>query len=284
MKDKLKEITFKTLKQAQEGEEVILPSQYDKLFRENAKTLEVDLDCEVSMKEFIESEMQNVSRIAEKTAESVRSLEENTQKAKTAIQENNLDLLEIVNKDIVNMQKEMQKLKKELYEDALTKAKNRKWFLEEFLANRTFRSSGILSFIDLNKFKIINDTYGHIIGDRVLKYVVHFLKKEFEKQKVEIIRYAGDEFLVIFKTETLDVANQTMQFLQSKISKRVLNAGEHKIKTGFSFGCVEFNVKDSFDNIIEQADEAMYENKKAIKEAEAKELENAEKLKLEGIV
>jgi diguanylate cyclase len=284
MKDKLKEITFKTLKQAQEGEEVILPSQYDKLFRENAKTLEVDLDCEVSMKEFIESEMQNVSRIAEKTAESVRSLEENTQKAKTAIQENNLDLLEIVNKDIVNMQKEMQKLKKELYEDALTKAKNRKWFLEEFLANRTFRSSGILSFIDLNKFKIINDTYGHIIGDRVLKYVVHFLKKEFEKQKVEIIRYAGDEFLVIFKTETLDVANQTMQFLQSKISKRVLNAGEHKIKTGFSFGCVEFNVKDSFDNIIEQADEAMYENKKAIKEAEAKELENAEKLKLEGVV
>jgi diguanylate cyclase len=284
MKDKLKEITFKTLKQAQEGEEVILPSQYDKLFRENAKTLEVDLDCEVSMKEFIESEMQNVSRIAEKTAESVRSLEENTQKAKTAIQENNLDLLEIVNKDILNMQKEMQKLKKELYEDALTKAKNRKWFLEEFLANRTFRSSGILSFIDLNKFKIINDTYGHIIGDRVLKYVVHFLKKEFEKQKVEIIRYAGDEFLVIFKTETLDVANQTMQFLQSKISKRVLNAGEHKIKTGFSFGCVEFNVKDSFDNIIEQADEAMYENKKAIKEAEAKELENAEKLKLEGVV
>jgi diguanylate cyclase len=284
MKDKLKEITFKTLKQAQEGEEVILPSQYDKLFRENAKTLEVDLDCEVSMKEFIESEMQNVSRIAEKTAESVRSLEENTQKAKTAIQENNLDLLEIVNKDIVNMQKEMQKLKKELYEDALTKAKNRKWFLEEFLANRTFRSSGILSFIDLNKFKIINDTYGHIIGDRVLKYVVHFLKKEFEKQKVEIIRYAGDEFLVIFKTETLDIANQTMQFLQSKISKRVLNAGEHKIKTGFSFGCVEFNVKDSFDNIIEQADEAMYENKKAIKEAEAKELENAEKLKLEGVV
>jgi diguanylate cyclase len=284
MKDKLKEITFKTLKQAQEGEEVILPSQYDKLFRENAKTLEVDLDCEVSMKEFIESEMQNVSRIAEKTAESVRSLEENTQKAKTAIQENNLDLLEIVNKDIVNMQKEMQKLKKELYEDALTKAKNRKWFLEEFLANRTFRSSGILSFIDLNKFKIVNDTYGHIIGDRVLKYVVHFLKKEFEKQKVEIIRYAGDEFLVIFKTETLDIANQTMQFLQSKISKRVLNAGEHKIKTGFSFGCVEFNVKDSFDNIIEQADEAMYENKKAIKEAEAKELENAEKLKLEGVV
>jgi diguanylate cyclase len=284
MKDKLKEITFKTLKQAQEGEEVILPSQYDKLFRENAKTLEVDLDCEVSMKEFIESEMQNVSRIAEKTAESVRSLEENTQKAKTAIQENNLDLLEIVNKDILNMQKEMQKLKKELYEDALTKAKNRKWFLEEFLANRTFRSSGILSFIDLNKFKIINDTYGHIIGDRVLKYVVHFLKKEFEKQKVEIIRYAGDEFLVIFKTETLDIANQTMQFLQSKISKRVLNAGEHKIKTGFSFGCVEFNVKDSFDNIIEQADEAMYENKKAIKEAEAKELENAEKLKLEGVV
>jgi GGDEF domain-containing protein len=75
-----------------------------------------------------------------------------------------------------------------------------------------------------------------------------------------------------------------MQFLQSKISKRVLNAGEHKIKTGFSFGCVEFNVKDSFDNIIEQADEAMYENKKAIKEAEAKELENAEKLKLEGVV
>jgi diguanylate cyclase len=284
MKDKLKEITFKTLKQAQEGEEVILPSQYDKLFRENAKTLEVDLDCEVSMKEFIESEMQNVSRIAEKTAESVRSLEENTQKAKTAIQENNLDLLEIVNKDILNMQKEMQKLKKELYEDALTKAKNRKWFLEEFLANRTFRSSGILSFIDLNKFKIVNDTYGHIIGDRVLKYVVHFLKKEFEKQKVEIIRYAGDEFLVIFKTETLDIANQTMQFLQSKISKRVLNAGEHKIKTGFSFGCVEFNVKDSFDNIIEQADEAMYENKKAIKEAEAKELENAEKLKLEGVV
>jgi diguanylate cyclase len=269
MKDKLKEITFQTLKQAQDGEEIILPSTYDTMFRNNAKIMEIDLDDEISMKDFIETEMQNVSRIAERTAESVKSLEENTQKAKNAIKEQDLELLDVVNQDIINMQKEMAKLKKELFEDALTKAKNRKWFLEEFLKEKTFRSSGTLVFIDLNKFKIINDTYGHIIGDRVLKYVVHFLKKELEGQKVEIIRYAGDEFLVLFKTATFDTVQETMTFLQDKISRRVLNAGEYKISTGFSFGCVRFNVHDKFDHIIEVADEAMYANKKAIKEAEA---------------
>jgi diguanylate cyclase (GGDEF)-like protein len=280
VKDKLKEVTFQTLKQLRDSGDIVLPAQYDQAFRENAKNLEVDLNDESFAQDFLNVEMSSLTHITEKTAESIKSLEENTKKAKCAIEENNLDLLAIVNQDIVTMQKEMLKLKKELYEDPLTKAKNRKWLAEEFLKEKKFKSSGILSFIDLNKFKIINDTYGHIIGDRVLKYTVHFLKKELEGQKVEVVRYAGDEFIVLFRTGNLTDTTEIMTCIQTRISKRILNAGEHKIKTGFSFGCIGFKPNDEFDEIIEKADEAMYANKKAIKEAEAE----LERLKEQGLV
>ena len=264
MNDKLKEITFKTLKDIKEGE-VVLPSQYDKAFRKNAKELEIDLDDEEFAKDFLGSEIDSISRIAEKTAENVKSLEENTQKAQEAIKSQDMDMLASVNEDMFKMQKEMQKLKKELYEDPLTKAKNRKWLSEEFLNNKCFKSSGVLSFIDLNKFKVINDTYGHIIGDRVLKYHVHFYKKELDGQNVEVMRYAGDEFVILFKTGNIKICSEKMKTIQQNISKRILNAGEHKIKTGFSFGCIEFNPNDKFDKIIEKADEEMYKNKEALK-------------------
>ena len=68
------------------------------------------------------------------------------------------------------------------------------WLL---LDDGKFQNDGKMAFIDLNKFKIINDTHGHLLGDLVLKYLVKFLQKELAYEGVNVMRYAGDEFMVL---------------------------------------------------------------------------------------
>ncbi len=64
-----------------------------------------------------------------------------------------------------------------------------------------------MAFIDLNKFKIINDTHGHLLGDLVLKYLVKFLQKELAYEGVNVMRYAGDEFMVLFSASAVKRLN-----------------------------------------------------------------------------
>lgn len=264
MSNILKEVTYLTVKDLKK-EDIVLPSTYSNTFEANAKVLEVDFNNKGLILKDLEQDINYVHKIVDKTIENLDTLRNSTSKAQKAIQEKDEISLDEVTQELSKMQEEINFLKKELFSDSLTQAHNRKWFSDIFLLDDKFKQNGTLIFIDIDKFKNINDNFGHLLGDQVLKYLVMFLKKELNYPGVNIIRYAGDEFMIVFPEISSSKFNiqDLMIITQSKLARQKLKSGKvSKLKFSFSYGLVEFKINDDLVDIIEKADEKMYKNKK----------------------
>lgn len=263
MSERLKEITYLTIKNLKNND-IILPGDYSKIFGKVAKELNIDIHDIISMNEMIESSTSHIDEIVEKTNESLTQIHSSTKKAQTAIFNKDNKSLEEINEELSLMQKQINFLQKELFSDTLTGAYNRKWFSDFYLKKDKFQKNGKLAFLDLDKFKNINDTYGHLIGDQVLKYLVKFLKTKLDFPSINIVRYAGDEFLILFGDEITNQMNveDKMNDIQIKLSKQKLKSAKiDKLQFSFSYGMVEFKESDDVSDILAQADSLMYENK-----------------------
>lgn len=173
-------------------------------------------------------------------------------------------------------EKEENKYKKELefvsQHDELTGLLNRRQFfsLWEKLRYRSDRENKVVALlaIDLNKFKSINDTYGHDAGDLVLQKVAENLLKSTRKEDL-VARFGGDEFAVAIGF--LDKNSQTLRFLE-RIAKNfkeplvyVDEGIEHRIDISCSIGITLHTSKDrlyDLEALMRQADRAMYTAKK----------------------
>ncbi|SHJ29401.1 diguanylate cyclase (GGDEF) domain-containing protein [Dethiosulfatibacter aminovorans DSM 17477] len=118
-----------------------------------------------------------------------------------------------------------------------------------------------LVMLDLNHFKSINDTYGHLSGDTALQVFSVSLKKHFKKAKV-VGRYAGDEFILILE----DVKCDDIEISLKKVEKELgclHESGEIEFPITFSYGCFEHKPDTdlSYEDIINLVDKRMYENK-----------------------
>lgn len=263
MGNKLKEITYLTVKHLKNNE-IILPNEYSNKFASFAKELEVDITNDDVVLKDLQQNCDRVEKIVKSTSQSLDTIQNSTKKAQVAIVNKDEKTLGDVNKELEQMQKQINFLQKELFSDSLTGAYNRKWFADYYLSDERFQNSGVLAFIDLNKFKIINDTYGHLIGDQVLKYLVKFLKTNLNHDGIDIVRYAGDEFVVLFSeelTKNMNV-NELILNAQKKLSAQKLKSAKIKdLQFSFSYGLVNFEKNDNIERILEIADELMYKNK-----------------------
>jgi diguanylate cyclase (GGDEF)-like protein len=157
-------------------------------------------------------------------------------------------------------------LREQAIRDPLTGVYNRR-YLTEFLENEVARSKrynhpiGFL-IIDVDKFKIINDTYGHQTGDRVLKAVAAFLLQEV-RQVDTVVRYGGDEFLIVMPEIT---ATETI--VKDRIEKALLRWNENNELFGFpvslSIGCTRWDPDSSetVEQSLKNADQKMYWDKR----------------------
>lgn len=266
----LKEVTFNTLKYFK-TDEIILPGDYSKKFEENAKKLSINLeDQDIILKE-LSLDKDKLDSIVKETNNNLTTLNNSTKKAQSAITNKDENAIALVQNDIATMQKQIEFLQKELFTDSLTKAYNRKWFSDYYLQNDHFPSDGYMVFIDLNDFKYINDNFGHIVGDMVLRYLSNYLQTELKEiAENYVVRYAGDEFIVIFEKESVSIdLEKRFEELQISLIKRKLKPKKGNNTASFSFtfsfGLTEFKKSDDFARIIEIADEKMYENKKKVK-------------------
>jgi diguanylate cyclase (GGDEF)-like protein len=245
---------------------IVTPSIYSSLFSKNAKAHNQSFDDECNLsKEILQNECAFLSDMQKKTGENASRLTQHTKDAISAIKTKNEELLDTVLKETETLKNEIEKLRSFVYQDELTHTYNRKWLHDNFLDNEdiNFTQDGLLVLLDLNYFKIINDTHGHVIGDKVLIFMAKHLKTLCSNT----IRYGGDEFLLIFPSHTnIDKTLLNLENLREHIIKTKLKAHNEMFTLSFSFGVTPFNENMTLSEAIENADREMYKDKLKIKE------------------
>lgn len=126
------------------------------------------------------------------------------------------------------------------------------------------RKNSSLSFamIDVDRFKLINDTYGHPVGDQVLLALARVLQQRLRNSDL-VGRYGGEEFAVILSDVALERAEQIMEQLREDFSKVVFNVGDTNFSCTFSCGVASFPQRDDMETLREAADKALYQAKHA---------------------
>jgi len=145
--------------------------------------------------------------------------------------------------------------------DKLTQAYNRAKFDEiiEREIERSWRHNRPLSLLmfDIDHFKQVNDTYGHAVGDCVLKTMAELVRKNMRKIDC-FVRWGGEEFMIIASETDLKTAGNTAERIRKIIeSYRFDEAG----KITVSFGVTQFGKDDTVDTFVKRADDALYKAK-----------------------
>ena len=117
--------------------------------------------------------------------------------------------------------------------------------------------STILAVLDIDKFKNVNDTYGHSVGDKVIKEFSNICKSSLRSND-RIYRYGGEEFVIIFNTITIELAKIALERIKEKVKGHVFSEG---FNVSFSAGLCELTSPTLIEECIEQADNALYKAK-----------------------
>ncbi|SEA73948.1 diguanylate cyclase (GGDEF) domain-containing protein [Oribacterium sp. KHPX15] len=149
-------------------------------------------------------------------------------------------------------------LGKEAREDKITGLRNRFGLKDDY--QKLVSHEICIIMIDIDHFKKFNDTYGHIVGDRVLIDVSNALKGAFSPGIG--YRFGGDELMVILRDIGEDEVKEKISLFRKKIGGIEISEVEHKItcSVGYAFGRVEGT--EDFEEVNRQADNKLYESKK----------------------
>ena len=153
-------------------------------------------------------------------------------------------------------------------EDPLTGLANRRRLEHqlELLANRALPFSVI--YIDLNEFKYINDTFGHMAGDDLLKQFAGELRTAFRTTDI-VGRWGGDEFIVLVEADFRDAVTRVKRIEKWVDGEYLLTteSGQRKVQISAASGVASWQAGDTPTTILQRADAAMYEHKGRLKVA-----------------
>ncbi|MDC7717297.1 diguanylate cyclase [Vogesella sp. DC21W] len=167
---------------------------------------------------------------------------------------------------IGELEKALEAASAKVKEDQLTGAFNRRGLEEHFdrEIHRAERSGQPLSvaLIDVDNFKQLNDRYGHLTGDDVLKYLVDMMHHSLRTSDI-VGRFGGEEFVVILPDTPVNEAVELVQRLQRELTKNFFLANQDKLVVTFSAGVALWHRGEQDCDVIERADRAMYQAKLA---------------------
>lgn len=158
-------------------------------------------------------------------------------------------------------------LKELAVKDGLTGVYNHRYFYEKLIAEITrwkrYGRQFTLALIDLDFFKNVNDTFGHVVGDLVLRQVADFLQGQLRPVDI-VARYGGEEFALILAETDVKFAYKIMRRIYGKMKdwEICLPGSERKIRVTFSTGvatCPDDGIDERL--LVSHADEALYEAK-----------------------
>jgi len=152
--------------------------------------------------------------------------------------------------------------------DGLTKLTNYQRFQEildeEMYRAKRYKMPLALLMVDLDHFKKINDTFGHLAGDYVLREVAELLQKSMRKSDTTA-RYGGEEFAILLPETPQEGAFILAERLRDKLASMTFNYGEQTIFATMSIGIAEYSPKTDSSNadLIKKADRALYRAKES---------------------
>ena len=182
----------------------------------------------------------------------------------------NLDMslaIEIYHRtEVQDLMNERENLTTQVQRDVLTQMASRRYLLD-ILAQEVKQAAGkgsdlTVAMADLDHFKEVNDTLGHLVGDRVLKEVAHRIATSVRDRDL-IGRYGGEEFLLIFPETSVQVAQQVAERIRQHIASTPIHLPDHSIPITISIGLTHFNSDDTLESLVQRADSAMYAAKQA---------------------
>lgn len=179
------------------------------------------------------------------------------------------DRLNDTSAEVNELRAELEKMKQAAQTDALTGLLNRRAFdseMTELIANSDeLIGKTFLLLLDIDHFKRVNDTYGHLVGDKVLRYTAKLLQ-QFVGERGMAARYGGEEMAILLRnTDTasaLATANEIREALASSRLQRKDNGdpiGQITLSAGVS--CLQ--ATDSIESLIDRADSALYKAKES---------------------
>lgn len=144
--------------------------------------------------------------------------------------------------------------------DPLTGIANRRTFESRcgtlFGADPDVQMSVVL--IDLDKFKIVNDTYGHLVGDQVLQAVVERTRHAIRESDL-LARLAGDEFVVLLPATPPGLAFQVADRIRSAVASSPVSSSKGQIEVSVSVGVATRRLQDrTVNDLVDRADRSMY--------------------------
>ncbi|MBN2659199.1 MAG: sensor domain-containing diguanylate cyclase [Spirochaetales bacterium] len=150
--------------------------------------------------------------------------------------------------------------------DSLTKAYNRNYFMEQFenILNRAVRYGENFSLLifDIDNLKIVNDSFGHLTGDQVLKVFSETTRIKIRKTDT-FARWGGDEFLVVFYNISEGEIAEKISEIRLALNETPVQTSAESVTVSFSYGHAFFPLEgETFDQLLKTADNRMYVNKR----------------------
>lgn len=209
--------------------------------------------------------------LEDKDAENVRSMVETLSAATLKVREENQVLesqLADTTSELSRLRENLEQVRRDAMTDALTMLFNRKAFDQalEKACQEAAEQRGIvtLAVIDIDHFKIFNDTWGHQTGDQVIRYVASVIGRMAEGARIAA-RYGGEEFALIFPGEDRYAALSVIERAREEISTRILRRRSTNEQLGaitISSGIAEAMHGGQPATLIERADGALYVSKR----------------------
>lgn len=194
------------------------------------------------------------------------------------IQNQMMDEIKKANEVISQLSKQVEVLQRDSNLDPLTKVFNRRalaTYLEDMCSNKSdFKlNKHHLLILDIDDFKIINDTYGHITGDKILIFIANIMKKTLKNYN-KIFRFGGEEFIIILD-DISDLESKAIALkLLDLIRKSKLIYKGKSIGVTISIGSTTLLQNDTPDSIVARADKALYKAKHKGKDQMYSEINN----------
>jgi diguanylate cyclase (GGDEF)-like protein len=126
-----------------------------------------------------------------------------------------------------------------------------------------FQRTGIpfcVVIIDIDHFKSVNDKYGHLIGDQVIKHLANLMKDNIRKTDFAF-RYGGEEFMMLLTNVDVRNATHVSDQIRKKLEATNFSLKEKSFNCTASFGIALFKKNDTAESVIKRADERLYQAK-----------------------